>query len=259
MLTSLLINCQKQTLSKSLPFKKGETLLFSPFRKGRIKEGFKRIKFTTQLLIFSSTLFLHSAFPQQSNLSKAVNHISSYIASEEFIELKNEIGDLSAADSIYIFAIRFTKKDYSESLLALSAATLPYREVPIIIPLIKSIWNYPLVSASDSTYNIKNKNLPNRFFYDTPLNNYGDKDKLAHFFGFAFLSYSTLFFDLGNLIGYFTEAFEEDFKVQSSIDYRDLEVNFLGKCFGKILKDDKSILPSQILVMRTLYYFGNPL
>ncbi|MDO8548549.1 MAG: hypothetical protein Q7S39_00155, partial [Ignavibacteria bacterium] len=227
--------------------------------KGRKKEGFKRIKFTTQLLIFSSTLFLHSAFPQQSNLSKAVNHISSYIASERFIELKIDVGDLPATDSIFITALKFTKNECSEALLALSAATLPYREVPIVIPVIKSVWNYPLVSSSDSVYNFKNKNLPSRFFYDTPLNDYGDKDKLAHFFGFAFLSFSTLFFDLGNLIGYFTEAFEEDFKVQSSIDYRDLEVNFLGKCFGKLLKEDKSILPSQVLVMRTLYYFGNPL
>ena len=209
------------------------------------------------ILIFSS--FFSNSLPQQSNLSKAVNNISSYIASEKFNQLKKEIGDLSAVDSIYSFAIKLNNNDYSEALLSLCLATLPYREVPIVIPVIKSIWNYPLVSASDSIYNLKNKNLPVRFFYDTPVDEYGDKDKLAHFFGFAFLEYSTLFFDLGNLIGYFTEAFEEDFKVQSSIDYRDLEANFLGKCFSKILKKDKTILPSQILVMRTLYYFGNPL
>lgn len=208
------------------------------------------------LIIF---IFAQILIPQQSNLSKSVNHISSYIASEKFFQLKRNIGDLSATDSIFTTTLKLTENNYSEALLALSAATLPYREVPIVIPLVKSVWNYPLVSASDSVYNLKNENLPIEFFYDTPQNDYGDKDKIAHFFGFAFLSYSTLFFDLGNLIGYFTEAFEEDFKVQSSIDYRDLEVNFLGKCFGKLLKEDKSILPSQVLVMRTLYYFGNPL
>ncbi|OGU71262.1 MAG: hypothetical protein A2V93_01380 [Ignavibacteria bacterium RBG_16_34_14] len=211
------------------------------------------------LTILFFSLIISISFPQQSNLSKAVNQISSYIASGEFNQLRKEMGDLSSVDSIFNFTIRFTKNDYSESLLALSAATLPYREVPIVIPLINSVLNFPLVSADDSIYDLKNKNLPIRFFYDTPTDDYGDKDKLAHFFGFAFLEYSTLSFDFGNLIGYFTEAFEEDFKVQSSIDYRDLEVNFLGKCFGKLLKDDKSILPSQILVMRTLYYFGNPL
>ncbi len=210
-------------------------------------------------LIITSIIFTQIISPQQSNFSKAVNHISSYIASEEFNQLKKEIGDLSAADSIYRVALNFTENDYSEALLALCFATVPYKEVPIVIPLIKSVWNYPLVSADDSIYNLKNENLPNRFFYDTPLNDYGDKDKLAHFFGFTFLSYSNMVFDFGNLIGYFIEAFEEDFKVQSFVDYRDLEVNFLGKCFGKLLKEDKSILPSQVLVMRTLYFFGNPL
>jgi hypothetical protein len=217
---------------------------------------FLRSVLSIYLLIVISEPF---SYPQQSNLSKAVNYLSFYISSKEFLELRQELGDLSAVDSIYMTALKFKESNYSESLLVLSATTLPYRKVPIVVPLIKSIWNYPLVSADDSIYNLKNKNLPTRFFYDTPSNEYGDKDKLAHFFGFAFLEYSTLFFDFGNLIGYFTEAFEEDFKVQSSIDYRDLEVNFLGKCFGKLLKDDKSILPSQILVMRTLYYFGNPL
>jgi hypothetical protein len=210
-------------------------------------------------LICFTLIVMPLSFSQQSNISKAVNYISSYIASEDFIHLKNEVGDLFATDSIYVTALKFKENNYSEALLALSAATLPYKEVPIVIPLINLVWNYPVISANDSIYNLKNKNLPTNFFYDTPQNEYGDKDKLAHFFGFAFLEYSTLIFDFGNLIGNFIEAFEEDFKIQSSIDYRDLEVNFLGKCFGKLLKKDKSLLPSQVFVMRTLYYFGNPL
>ena len=209
-------------------------------------------------LICFTLIVMPLSFSQQSNISKAVNYISSYIASEDFKHMKNEVGDLFATDLIYVTALKFKENDYSEALLSLSAATLPYKEVPIVIPIINSVWNYPVVSANDSVYNLKNKNLPTNFFYDTPQNEYGDKDKLAHFFGFAFLEYSTLIFDFGNLIGNFIEAFEEDFKIQSSVDYRDLEVNFLGKCFGKLLEKDKSVLPSQILVMRTLYYFGNP-
>jgi hypothetical protein len=208
---------------------------------------------------FALTAILPFSYSQQSSISKAVNYISSYIASEKFIQLKKEIGDLPAVDSIYTTALKFEDDDYSEALLASCLATLPYKEVPIVIPLIKSVWNYPLVSAGDSIYNLKNENLPSNFFYDTPQNDYGDKDKNAHFFGFAFLSYSTVFFDFEHLIGNFIEAFEEDFKIQSSVDYRDLDVNFYGKCFGKMLKKDKSALPSQVLIMRTLYYFGNPL
>lgn len=203
------------------------------------------------ILIFLFTLSLQA---QQSKLSKAVNHISEYIASEQFVELKNKIGDIAATDSIYAAAITFTGKNYPEALLSLMLATVPYREVPIQIPLINLIINYPLTSADEETYLEKNNNLPSFLFLDTPQNKYGDKDKLAHFFGSAFLSYESRFFDLGMLIGYFVEAFEESFKVQSSIDLRDLDVNEYGRLFGKILKEDKTILPSQIILLRSLRY-----
>lgn len=210
-----------------------------------------KMKLLKIILIFLFTLSLQA---QQSKLSKAVNHISEYIASEQFVELKNKIGDIAATDSIYAAAITFTGKNYPEALLSLMLATVPYREVPIQIPLINLIINYPLTSADEETYFEKNNNLPSFLFLDTPQNKYGDKDKLAHFFGSAFLSYESRFFDLGMLIGYFVEAFEESFKVQSSIDLRDLDVNEYGRLFGKILKEDKTILPSQIILLRSLRY-----
>ena len=194
------------------------------------------------------------SFPQQSRLSKAVNHISEYIASEQFINLAIEIGDLAATDSIYIQALQYTEFDYSESLLALMLTTVPYSEVPIQLPIIKSLVYYPLISADEEIFLKKNENLPRYLFLDTPQNEYGDKDKLSHFFGSAFLSYESRFFDLGKLIGYFVEAFEESFKVQSSVNLRDLDVNDYGRLFGTLLKKDKSILPSQIFLFRSLRY-----
>jgi hypothetical protein len=207
------------------------------------------------LLVITFTPF---HFPQQSSLSKAVNYISSYIASNEFVDLKERIGDLPAIDSIYIKALEYKKYDYSEALLSLTFATLPYKEVPVRIPLINSIWKFPLFAAEDSIYQLKNKNLPKNLFYDTPPGDFGDKDKLAHFFGTAFWSYNRLFFDLTFVIGYFVEAFEESFQVQNVIDERDLEANYFGNIFGKLLQNDKSIFPSEVLVMRSIFYFGNP-
>jgi hypothetical protein len=195
-------------------------------------------------------------FTQQSKLSKSVNFISEYIASEKFKILKNEIGDINVIDSIFTKALDQSNENYSEALLALTFATVPYREVPIQVPIIKTIINFPLVSASDSIFNLKNKNLPRYLFIDTPQNDYGDLDKLAHFFGSAFLSYNSNIFDLGELIGYFVEAFEESFKVQSEIDYRDIDVNFYGRLFGKLLKKDKSVLPSQIILLRSLKFIN---
>jgi len=204
------------------------------------------------VLLFSLT-YLH---PQQSKLSKSVNNISEFIASGEYLILKEKSGELSTVDSIYLEALKLNDNDHSEALLSLTFATVPYNEIPIQIPIIKSNLNFPLISASDSIFKLKNENLPRYIFFDSPMNNYGDKDKLAHFFGSAFLAYSSNFFDLGNTIGYFVEVFEESFKVQSSIDERDLITNKLGNMFGTLLKKNKNILPSQIIILRTLSNFS---
>lgn len=210
-----------------------------------------------QIKIISLVILIFLTNPiigQQSKLSKAVNHLSEYIASEDFRELRQLIGDISATDSLYAEALRFNKYEYSEALLALTFTTVPYRKVPIQMPFLKVVIYYPLVSADESVFLKKNETLPRYLFLDSPQNDYGDKDKLAHFFGSAFLSYESRFFDLGELIGYFVEAFEESFKVQSAIDFRDLDVNEYGRLFGKLLKKNKNLLPSQIFHLRSVRY-----
>ena len=202
------------------------------------------------------SLFINSVqYPQQSKLSKTVNYLSEFIASDYFLNLKNTIQDIGLVDSIYLRAVGFTNKDYSEALLALTFTTIPYNEVPIETPIFKSIINFPIVSVDDSTFIQKNKNLPKKLYFDSPLTDYGDKDKLTHFFGCAFLSYSIPIFDFANGFGYFVESFEEDFKVQSKIDSRDLEVNVNGALFGKKLLNNKNLLPSDIILFRSLTFF----
>jgi hypothetical protein len=211
------------------------------------------MKITIFLFLFFFNQFISA---QQSNLSKAVNAISDFIASDKFLEIRTTKGELASVDSLYIYALRLHDYDFSETLLSLMFATVPYREVPVQTPVLKIKLNYPLISADEQTFNRKNKNLPRYLFIDTPQNDYGDLDKLAHFFGSAFLSYNSNIFDLGELIGYFVEAFEESFKVQSEIDYRDIDVNFYGRLFGKLLKKDKSVLPSQIILLRSLKFIS---
>ena len=203
-----------------------------------------------------SFIFLISfqSFPQQSTISKAVNHLSDFIASDYFLKLKKDNSDFALVDSIYFRALEFYEYDYNEALLALTFTTIPYKEVPIVIPLLRTTVYYPLVSADDSTFNKKNQNLPKKLFYDTPDNEYGDKDKLAHFFGNAYIGYAENIFDLAGSFGYFVEVFEEDFKVQSKIDMRDLDVNQYGKIFGEYLEENKNIRPSEIILIRSLRY-----
>ncbi len=206
--------------------------------------------FFIPIFIFSS----FSLFSQQSKLSKTVNYISEFISSGYFEKLKVKANDLSLVDTLFNRAVNYRDSDYSEALLSLMFATVPYKKVPIQIPLIKTIVQFPLTSASDSVFLLKNKNLPKDFYFDTPQTNFGDKDKLAHFFGSAFLAYNSSIFDLGDLIGYFVEVFEEEFKVQSVIDSRDMMTNKLGYIFGTYLKKNKNIQPSNAFLLRTLFY-----
>lgn len=204
------------------------------------------------LTLLTSSLIL----PQQSNLSKGVNYLSEFIASDYFLELKKTNSDIVLVDSIYLRAVQFYDEDYEEALLALTFMAIPFRKVPLIVPLIKARLYYPLISANDSISNLKNKNLPKRLFYDSPDNDFGDKDKLAHFFGNAFIGYAENILNLAGVFGYFVEAFEEDFKAQSEVDFRDIDVNWYGVLFGDTLELNKKILPSQVIVLRSLRYFS---
>jgi hypothetical protein len=148
---------------------------------------FKKVPYRILILIF---VLSSSIYPQQSELSKGVNYLSEFIASDYFLQLKKDNNDTALVDSIYVRAINFYEMDYQEALLALTFTTIPYSRVPLVIPLLKIRLYYPLISASDSISNLKNQNLPNKLFFDSPDNEYGDKDKLAHFFGNAFIGYA---------------------------------------------------------------------
>jgi hypothetical protein len=212
---------------------------------------FKKVPCRILILII---VLSSSIYPQQSELSKGVNYLSEFIASDYFLQLKKDNTDTALVDSIYIRAINFYEKDYEEALLALTFATIPYNRVPLVIPLLKIRLYYPLISASDSITNLKNQNLPNKLFFDSPDNEYGDKDKLAHFFGNAFIGYAENILKLADVFGYFVEAFEEDFKAQSEVDLRDVDVNWYGVLFGETLELNKQVLPSQIMAIRSLRY-----
>lgn len=199
-------------------------------------------------------LMFNFSFAQQSYLSKQVNLLSEYIASDEFALLDQSVDHLSLMDTLYKYSLRLNDDDISEALLSLTFACIPYKEFPVTIPLLNLDIHIPLISADDSLFRLKNKNLPSRLFFDTPDNNFGDKDKVAHFFGNAFIGYNSTFMNLGNFLGLFVEVFEESFKVQSTIDERDLTANYYGRVFGKALKDNKFVLPSQSLILHSVFY-----
>lgn len=210
----------------------------------------KLIQIAAVLLI----LFAYAAYPQNI-LHDRIVLLSEYIASEEFFNASSDADDLALTDSIFNKSLEICDGDISEALLTAAFTAIPYNRVPIHTPLLGIEFNVPLPSAKDSVFLKKNKQLPRNLFPDTPMDGYGDKDKLAHFFGSAFLSYSRVPFDFNKIIGIFVEEFERSFKVQSFADPRDLTANGSGIAFGRALNENGSIRPSHILMLNFLSYF----
>ena len=209
-----------------------------------------------KIIIAASLLRLFSADAQAraTKLGAGINYLSKYIASDSFILLKQTCNDLASTDSLYCRALNYTDNDYSEALLSLTFAVIPYNHIPVLLPLLKLPVNIPLPSSCDSVFYRKNENLPSKLLFDTPPDSFGDKDKLAHFFGSAYLAYISGIFDFTEIIGIFVEEFEEKFYVQASIDRRDLFADYLGRLFGMGLKENKHLLPSEVLVFYPLTF-----
>ncbi len=188
----------------------------------------------------------------QSKLFKSVDTVSKYIANSSTYPLSSYPENFSFADSIYLLALKYCDSDYSEALLSSCFAVLPYNKVPIKIPILGLRYDFPLVSSDAETFVRKNNNIPKILFLDTPNSKFGDKDKLAHFFGAAFISYNTNSIVLTNYIGYLVEVFEEVF-VAELVDNRDIRTNYFGACFGRELRRNPQILPSTLF---KLYFFN---
>ncbi len=195
---------------------------------------------------------------QVTTLGKSVDYLSRYIASDEFNQLSVNSIDLALIDSIYKKALNNCEHDISDALFILTFSVIPYNHIPLASPNIGLRINIPLPHSVDSIYSLKNKRLPKIIFYDSPKNEFGDKDKLAHFFGSAYLAYSSSWFDITEIIGIFVEDFEEKFYVQSKVDLRDIRADNLGNIFGKALKENRNVLPSQVfsLYHLTLFRYG---
>ncbi len=191
--------------------------------------------------------------------NEGLSFLSNFMASEEFVTLKKHCSDIELLDTIYFKAVRFFNGDISESLLALTFATLPYKEMPLLIPWIGISANLPLPSAADSIYRKKNKNTPKIIVHDSPKNSAGDKDKLPHFFGNAFIAYNLSLFNFSHFLSIFIELFENTFKVEGAVDFRDLSINRFGEIFGDSLRRNNTSVPSEIIklysITNTIYNF----
>jgi hypothetical protein len=210
-------------------------------------------------LIFTSLSLLHATDPEtdkpNSELYHSIEVLSNFIGSEYFAELKYKHDDLALIDTIYLRSLYQMQYDHSEALLLLTFVTLPFNEFPFELPLINVQFGIPLPSASDSVFYIKTNNLPKQFFFDSPKTYFGDKDKMAHFFGNAFLSNNVGFFNLSKFLGILVELIEDAFSVGGYIDLRDMRINHLGELFGDLLNANENLLPSDVLKIYSILFY----
>ena len=206
-------------------------------------------------VIFLTTIFIFkNAQCQTRSFEEGVIFLSEYIASEEFKNKTDE--DVNLVDTLYLKALNFYDGNISEALLALTFSTLPFNRMPVTIPLVKLKLNLRLPSVDEKLFQQKNKNLPGLVYFDSNESGNQDKDKVAHFFGNAFLSYNVTFLNLSKFLGIFVEMFEETFKVSGKIDFRDLQTNYCGEFFGKSLRNQKDLYPSDFFKLYSLFYFS---
>ncbi|MCF8240030.1 MAG: hypothetical protein K9J16_01485 [Melioribacteraceae bacterium] len=199
-------------------------------------------------------LSLHAKIIPQNNphLNESIQLINEFIASENFSKKSGNKSELQLIDSIYSYALTVNNHNISETLLSLTFGVLPFQKMPIQIS--SFAFDIPLPSVNDSLFEKKLLNLPRHFLFDSPKNSHGDQDKLAHFFGNAFLSYNIRFFNLSKFMGIFVELFEESFKVHGGLDRRDLLINQFGELFGDILNDHPDTKPSDIIKLYSISY-----
>ena len=203
--------------------------------------------FCYKLLFLFLILCLPIAAQVKPTFRNGVIYLSKFISSDYYLNLKSKTTDIDLVDTLYLRSVKFYNFDYSEALLALTFACLPYKEMHVKIPVVPITLNLHLPAVESPLFDTKTRNLPSKLFFDTPPNAFGDKDKLSHFFGNAFIEYNFPIFNLSKFLGIFVEKFEETFYVEGAMDKRDLYVNGLGAKFGKDLNKNNTIFPSDIL------------
>lgn len=151
--------------------------------------------------------------------------------------------DLDMVDSIYLRSLDICEGNVRDALVICAVATLPYHTFPAIIPLTGIVIWIPVSTESRETYERRLAALPGQLYPDSPRN--GDRDKLPHFFGSAWLYVVIRHAPSVSLIGRIVEVFESVFKLEGSQDERDIDANAGGILFGKMLLERDHALPSE--------------
>ncbi len=193
-----------------------------------------------EALSFFAPLFIPKLLQDEYRLKE-------YICSEEFASFKTMHGDLLAVDALFNRALSLSWNNVYEALLLSFICTVEHRNFGVKLPLIGPLLWVPLTSEFPDEFQQRVGALPSKLYADTPSGIGGDRDKLQHFFGSAFLTYTFESPETASRIGMFVEWGEDKFVVQGALDQRDIRSNVQGQKFGAWLLSGASVLPSGFL------------
>ena len=176
-------------------------------------------------------------------------HIRQYILDERFQVLRNRCGDMRTIDAIYLKSLKIADYNIARALFLSLMAVLEHRKIDVKMPIVSPL-KVPLTFEKDSIFFARIKHLPTHVYSDSPTTHGGDRDKLQHFFGSAYLSYASEAPEFARTVGNMIEWGEPVFVVGGTDDPRDKRANKQGESFGRDLLVVKTLLPSDYLTFQ---------
>jgi hypothetical protein len=171
--------------------------------------------------------------------------LKSFIRSRTFDEIRRKYGDLKALDAVFIHAMKLTNDNTAVSLLLSTFACFDHRIVGLKIPVFALA--FPLSDESSEEFNSRVKNLPRKLYPDTPRIPSGDRDKLQHFYGAAFIAFTFESDQPAERFSEFIEQGEDAIIVDGVLDERDKRASRNGEKFGLALLKNNHLVPSEFL------------
>jgi hypothetical protein len=172
-----------------------------------------------------------------------------YVRSGELAAARRAYGDLYAVDCVFDRAMRLCWNNVYESLLVSTFALMDHRRFGVRLPLPGPVLWFPLTSEFERDFRARVDSLPSHLYRDTPPGREGDRDKLQHFFGSAFLTAMTESPEEADRFGLFVEWGEDLFIVGGVSDERDVRANRQGERFALRLLTDHDTRPSAFFAL----------
>lgn len=172
-----------------------------------------------------------------------------FICGGEVAAVRSARGDPAAVDTIFGRALVLSLGNHAEALLLSTLLTMDHRRVTFDVPLAGPLLVLPLTSEFEEEFAERVAALPRLLYEDSPRSGAGDRDKLQHFFGSAFLTYVLESDVQADVVGRMVERGEDRFVPGERADPRDLRANRQGQRFALSLLRGAAAPPSAFLAV----------